>query len=133
MLQDLARAALEPYAEEASLELDGQTVQVGVSQITPLALILHEWATNASKYSVLGPVGGKLSLTWELNGDEDVLVRWVETGAKQSTDDGAATGFGSRLVKMSVQQLQGELDIDLEDETRRMLLRFPVSKLGASQ
>jgi len=75
----------------------GDDCNVGSKSVTNLALLLHELATNASKYGALSAVNGRLQVTLEKDGDTIRLV-WQETGGPPPSIDGTA-GFGSRLER----------------------------------
>ena len=49
------------------------SIEIANSQITSLALILHEWATNSTKYGALSVPDGKLSVEWERKGETKPL------------------------------------------------------------
>jgi hypothetical protein len=65
----LACQQLAPYLSngDARLELDGPAVVLDPEIATSLALILHELATNASKYGAFSLPAGSVSLTWRVN------------------------------------------------------------------
>ena len=77
---------------------------------TPLALLFHELATNASKYGALSVDDGRVCISIALTSDE-VVLRWREEGGPAVSPPTDAGGFGTQLVEMSaVRQLGGRLD-----------------------
>ncbi len=53
-LRTLVTTALEPFAKGAGFVVEGPELLAPSESVTSLALIFHEWATNAAKYGVLG-------------------------------------------------------------------------------
>jgi two-component sensor histidine kinase/CHASE3 domain sensor protein len=112
-LEALLAAILAPYASGGGeLEMSGPAVEIAPSQITPISLIVHELATNALKYGAWSDAGGAVLLTWSRlapdTDSEQPLLRlaWEERADSPVSKDGAA-GFGSRMIKASVAQLDG--------------------------
>ncbi|MNL38560.1 Blue-light-activated histidine kinase [compost metagenome] len=73
--------------------------------VTPLALLLHEFATNAVKYGGLSVVEGRVEITCTERGDDFAIV-WRESGGPPPKAVGSE-GFGSLLVKAGATQLGG--------------------------
>ena len=81
-------------------ELKGPPVAVPPGAAQPLSMAIHELATNAVKYGALSAPTGRLSITWEVDGETgDVLMlRWAETGGPPLGGTPAKRGFGSRVL-----------------------------------
>ena len=76
---------------------------------TPLALVFHELATNSAKYGALSALDGRVTIEGRRDGDS-VVLSWRESGGPAVAGPPAASGFGSRLTALSVeQQLGGKL------------------------
>lgn len=126
-LADLLNATLAPYRDQADIAIDGPNVRIARSSLSPLALILHEWATNAAKYGALGPDGGVLRIGWAR--ENDILrLRWVEECA-HATVLSEGTGFGTVLVKTSARQLGAEVTRKMKDGTFAIELCLPAQAL----
>jgi PAS domain S-box-containing protein len=98
----LAREQIAPLAADAPqrLTIDGPRLMLPPSHATALGLLLHELATNASKYGALSNAAGTVDVRWRLggvNGTRHVVIDWAER-------DGPAVapperqGLGSRLI-----------------------------------
>src|SRR4029077_15481461 len=65
-LQALVRTILSPYADGSSererVSISGPDVPIAGSAVTSLALLLHEFATNAAKYGALACASGRIRL-----------------------------------------------------------------------
>lgn len=80
--------------------------------LTSMALLLHEFATNAAKYGALSVPGGRVEIECIRTADRCVLT-WAEVGGPQVPPAAAAggDGFGSLLARATVRgQLGGEID-----------------------
>ncbi|WP_394648804.1 PAS domain-containing protein [uncultured Sphingomonas sp.] len=87
----------------------GEDVPVDDRAATPLALIFHELATNASKYGALSTSQGRISLTISREG-EDVVLSWCERDGPIVSGAPVQHGFGSQLIEMSAaRQLGGQV------------------------
>lgn len=94
------RSVIEPmltlHDGRGQFTVDGPNVHLAADASLSLSLLLHELATNAAKYGALSVEGGRVSLSWTIEGDRFVLD-WRETGGPPATAP-ARKGFGSRLI-----------------------------------
>ena len=109
-LKGLLAALFEPYRRAGGgVVIEGDEIAIDDRSATPLALLFHELATNATKYGALSVTGGKVVLTLAIH-DEHASFVWCEQGGPPVSDPGGAMGFGSRLVELSaVRQLGGKV------------------------
>ncbi|MFC0200795.1 chemotaxis protein CheB [Paracoccus rhizosphaerae] len=121
-LRRLIETSLAPY-RGADIVLDGDGAVVLPGRVVPLSLILHELATNAFKYGVLGPIRGRLTVAWRVV-DRDIILDWIETYAEERAEEEAGGGFGSILLEGAAAQIGSELEITQEPTGRRTRLRF---------
>ncbi len=129
-LHGLLEVLMEPYVDEqeSRLTIVGEEVHISVRSATPLALVFHEFATNAAKYGALSVRGGKVAVTITKNGD-DAVIEWRETHGPAPVDTDRV-GFGSRLVEMTVtSQLRGKLLREMQPEGFLARLTLPLSSL----
>jgi PAS domain S-box-containing protein len=131
-LASLIEAIMAPYRQEGEFEivLEGDSVRLGPNAMTSLALVLHEFTTNAAKYgSLSGPVG-TLAVTWTLD-DEAVHVTWTESGGPVIGEAPSFEGFGSMLSQRTVSgQLGGTLDRDWRPEGLVIRMSMPLERLS---
>ncbi|MBS7697442.1 MULTISPECIES: PAS domain S-box protein [unclassified Chelatococcus] len=71
--------------------------------VTPLCLLLHEFATNATKHGSLAAAQGTVQILCSKQ-EEGVGIRWRELGGPEVRKP-EYQGFGSRLVNASARQL----------------------------
>ncbi|GGL54789.1 PAS domain-containing sensor histidine kinase [Wenxinia marina] len=114
-LRPLVDEVLRPHLlpqEPGRVTLTGPDLTVGDRASTGIALILHELATNAAKYGALKLPGGRLAVDWTIDRDRFDLS-WTETVPGTALHPPTSLGFGSRLVRSTVEgQLMGTMDVD---------------------
>lgn len=103
-----------PYQQDgaARIAVIGDDVRIDDRSATPLALLFHELATNATKYGALSNDTGQVTVNIAPQ-DNQVCLIWTETGGPpiEAAPDGS--GFGSQLIEMSaVRQLGGTVSRD---------------------
>ena len=138
-LRTLLDTILGPYmlTGDSMIRFDGQPVPLPEDKITPLSLIFHELATNASKYGALSTAGGRLELGWRTMGDR-LAIRWterlVEAGEpgdtpvqlREQNGDAAGEGFGTQLVNLCVRQLAANIEVgERPDGGREVQISLP--------
>jgi PAS domain S-box-containing protein len=127
-LQELLRTILKPYAgttddgtERATIS--GADIEISGSSLTSLALLLHEFATNAAKYGALSTPSGRVEIECAMSADKFELT-WRERGGP-AVAPATSEGFGSLIARATVQrQLGGEMtrQWDIEGLTIRLVL-----------
>lgn len=131
-LRALIRDVLSPYPAmaEERIRIEGEDERIDDRGATPIALLIHELATNASKYGAMSVENGTIHLGIERQGS-DALIRWVEIGGPPVPGAPERTGFGTRLAEMSVvQQLGGSLVREWPPEGLRAIARIPLRSLA---
>lgn len=131
--QDSLKALLgelfEAYQQGPSprIAVEGDDVAVDDRSATPLALLFHELATNATKYGALSEGGGRVLVTIDAGAD-DVTIGWRETGGPTLDAVPQGKGFGSQLVEMSaVRQLGGRVTRDWNRAGLAMTIEAPLA------
>jgi PAS domain S-box-containing protein len=130
-LHALIGQILSPYpAREAGrIDISGEDVPVDDQSATPIALLIHELATNATKYGALGEDGGMVYIRSQLQGD-DLVLEWLEDGGPPISQEPQRTGFGTVLSQLSIRdQLGGELTRDWNAGGLRVMIRVPRANL----
>ena len=111
-LHDLLRLELDPYGVEGEgqVTLDGPPALIDAQAAQSLALVVHELATNASKYGALSRPLGRLNVSWSWGGENALNLIWREdAGAHVAAP--ARRGFGSTLIESAVKQLGGRVEL----------------------
>jgi two-component sensor histidine kinase len=127
-----------PFAQllenELGMFMDGDTSRIQLSGAdftlservaVPVAMAIHELATNAAKYGALSPNGGKLSIGWTLSQDVAHL-NWREADVPMRAAR-TRTGFGTRLLKdILPKQIGGKFAIDYLPDGVQVTFSFPI-------
>ncbi|WP_308815481.1 CheR family methyltransferase [Sphingomonas sp. GV3] len=123
-LYGLFEATLAPYRDHAGIEMTGPNVLVSRDCLSPLALMLHEWATNSVKYGALGAgPAGRLTIGWHFEGDA-LVVEWNES-RRSGTQIAPGKGFGTLLVDTSARQLGASVSREIANDHYRLVLSLP--------
>lgn len=107
LLSDLVAQMARSHDFRGSERFDiaGPRVRLSPQQALPVAMALHELATNAVKYGALGSDGGGVRIRWRLG--EDAVGRrvlhldWIEHGGPPVRRP-KRKGFGTRLIERSL-------------------------------
>ncbi|MEM7688663.1 MAG: HWE histidine kinase domain-containing protein [Pseudomonadota bacterium] len=129
-LKGLLEVLMAPYGATGAtaVEITGDSVDFGVRAATPLALVLHEMATNSAKYGALSAVGGLVAITIERT-SENAVIAWQESGGPD-IEPPKNEGFGSRLMTMAVtHQLGGAMETVWEPAGLRAVITLPLARL----
>ena len=103
----------------------------------PLAMAVHELATNAVKHGALSAPAGRVSASWRLGrapGGADVLrLRWAEAGGPAVDGPPERRGFGTRVLDATVRgQLGGALSLDWRATGLVCELEVPLRRVPAT-
>lgn len=116
-LHGLAEAILSPYDQGSGasrVAVAGDDLALAANSITPVALLLHEFATNAAKYGSLSSETGRVEIVFAADGQK-VEMLWRESKGPPPAAE-TETGFGSRLVEASALQLGGRVERQWTDD-----------------
>jgi PAS domain S-box-containing protein len=109
-LRELLDEELAPYRHPETPErvtLAGPNLGLVAGAAQPLAMALHELATNAAKYGALSTPEGRVAITWEASPLDGLALRWTETGGPAVAGTPARTGFGSSVIRSTVERQLG--------------------------
>ncbi|HEY1878401.1 MAG TPA: CheR family methyltransferase [Caulobacteraceae bacterium] len=109
-IEDLVRPHVAPFGPERA-RAEGPDIRIEPRLALSLGMVVHELATNASKYGALSAPDGRLEIVWRRQGDR-VELEWREQGGPTVTAP-QRRGFGLTLVEREVTKtLGGEVRID---------------------
>ncbi|MGY8709047.1 PAS domain S-box protein [Bradyrhizobium sp. 18BD] len=113
----IAKQELAPYLDEhgTRVRMDGLQTVLEPTAAQAIAVVLHELATNASKYGALSNAKGHVRLTWSHSEDGQLALRWTELGGP-SVNAPQRKGFGSRLIEGTIKPLGGKVRFDWRAE-----------------
>lgn len=134
-LETLLRGEFVPFVgenETPAVALEGPPLTLASSAVQPLAMALHELATNAIKYGSLSHPGGRVTVSWALEPGPPAMLRltWCERGGPpvQTIPDGS--GFGTRVLQATLtRQLGGSVEQRWEPEGLTCEMRLPAARV----
>ena len=129
-LEEMVHAELLAQATpESRYRAIGPDTRIGREAAMPMALALHELATNALLHGVLGKSAGELEIRWDHeagDGRRRLRLLWEERGASIPRNPPTLEGFGLELIEKT---LPYELDactrIDWAEQGIRVEILLP--------
>lgn len=117
----------ELAAHAGRVRIAGPAAQLAAEAVQPMAMLLHELATNAAKHGALSAPGGTVDLAWDFVPKTGGLrLSWVESGGPPVPGAPERRGFGSRLIaQLAERQLRGRIGIDWRAAGLRISLVLP--------
>ena len=91
-----ATAVIDALGAGSRVTLEGPDIDVSSQTTLTLAMLIHELATNATKYGGLSVASGGAALRWQMK-DDELVLDWSEHGGPAVTPP-SGRGFGSRLI-----------------------------------
>nr|WP_280139501.1 PAS domain-containing protein [Microvirga massiliensis] len=124
------RASSGDPLDNARLAIGGDDAPVGAGAGTALALIIHEFATNAVKYGSLSRPEGSVAITGEILPGHRFRLTWQERGGPALPGPPAHQGFGTLLASRSATgQLGAVIEQDWATEGLTVRLTMPLENL----
>jgi len=123
-LEDVVWEELDALCPKEAVEVEGPPVDLSPEQVQPLSMLLHELATNASKYGACSRSGGRICVDWAIK-DGQATLRWREVGGPPVSAP-TRQGFGSSLQTNMARQLGGALSRNWASEGLEVEIVFPL-------
>ena len=129
-MHGLVHEILAPYHSDGDrVVVTGADPAIDDRSATPLALVLHELATNAAKYGALSAPDGRVTVDLD-EGADTVRLRWTESGGPAPPVEPGTAGFGSKLIELSgARQLGASIERDWAPEGLTLIATIPKSSL----
>ncbi|SIQ31066.1 PAS domain S-box-containing protein [Rhizobium sp. RU20A] len=130
-LAALLSKQLMPHVRDyaAQIEIHKDEIELGPDQALGLGLVLHELATNATKYGSLSVPTGKVVITArriQEEGAEVLNLTWTEIGGPLVTEP-EKRGFGSILIERSLDKVLGSaVSVSYLPSGLTALIRLPL-------
>ena len=132
-LKDIVQMELSAFVAHYTIE--GPEILVRNAAVQPLALLLHELATNAPKYGALAHADGDVKISWSSDWD-DFKLSWIETWDMPQTaqPDTKPPGFGTLLVqRLMPSQLSGQATQHYADAGLQYSLTCPIAAIAGPE
>lgn len=109
-----------PYRSEAQdpFSFDGPDAPLPDRHVRPLAMAIHELATNAVKYGALSVAEGKVIVRWQAAKDGALTIEWRETDGPPVAPPQNA-GLGSELLTKLLFQTPNSIVVSYDVEGLR--------------
>jgi PAS domain S-box-containing protein len=119
-----------PPEAKARVFMEGAAVELPAHCVQPLALVLHELMSNASKHGALASGTGQVTLRWDETPGQ-LMLEWKEEGAR-SVRTPSSPGLGMRMVIGTIeQQLGGTVTASWDAPGFRITMQLPTSEWPA--
>jgi PAS domain S-box-containing protein len=142
-LRQLVRQSLEAYMlhgdgdgeREGRIVARGPEVWIPARAVSPLAMALHELATNAAKYGALRAPIGRVDIAWTVEEGADgsgprLSLLWTESGGPRVAAPVKA-GFGTQLIRGGIAyELRGNVVLEFPPEGARCRIELPLAEDG---
>lgn len=114
--------------------LQGDPLMLPARMVQPLAMVIHELATNAAKYGALSDPDGRIAVRWSRRsgpGGPSLRLVWTETGGPRIEMAPGATSFGTAMIEGTVvSQLDGVLERDWQSTGLVCTILVPLDGAG---
>ncbi|MGK7868784.1 PAS domain-containing protein [Falsiroseomonas sp. E2-1-a20] len=133
-LDTLLRGELAPFLGGARVQMSGPPLVLPPGMAQPLAMAVHELATNAAKHGALSVEAGQVHITWERcprqRDDESarLCLQWRESGGPAIAAPPGRHGFGARVLDGTIRrQLGGSLSLDWRESGLACGIEVPLA------
>lgn len=120
-LGQIISAVVSPYI--GRITLAGEETNICANNITTVALVFHELATNAMKYGALNSDVGTIAVSWQ-QVDKMIIVDWVEESGR-ATAQPTRQGFGTSVIERSLKGIGGSIEMAWKDQGLHTIVRIP--------
>jgi two-component sensor histidine kinase len=124
-LHDVVEGELAALSQPGKYTVSGPQILLRAGDVQAMSMVIHELATNASKYGALSTEGGTLTIAWDKGAAGGMTLVWSEEGGPR-VEPPSREGFGSRLVSQLTRQLGGEIAYAWRADGLRAELSLPL-------
>ena len=121
------------FKDGDGLSIEGPEIRLKPRAAESMSLAVHELATNAIKHGDAGRNGGRIAVTWQINGDGEgkkLEFQWIEQGSNGDLRKPGRKGFGYELLTRSLPyDLEGSTKLEFHQEGVRFNLEAPIDSL----
>jgi two-component system CheB/CheR fusion protein len=126
-LEEILRTTLSGFVPTSRFQLLGPALQLKSNCLMGLNLVIHELATNASKYGAWSNATGRVVLSWEIAGTSELVMDWVEEGGPPVVQP-SRRGFGTSLIGgLALGRLHGSTNVEFRPEGVTCEIKLPLT------
>jgi PAS domain S-box-containing protein len=131
-LAELVRTELAPCKKDDNTHVEGPDIVLAAEAAQPVAMVIHELATNATKYGALSNGQGRVSVEWRCTHDGVAFI-WSETGGPPIIDP-PSFGYGTGVIRELIPyELAGSVNYVLARDGARCNVAIPAKWLSVPQ
>ena len=113
-LVDLSQHILDSYGQEGSVDYayDLEDMELDVDSAIPVGLIVNELLTNAYKHAFPNKRKGIINIVCKHISEDRILLEVADDGIgllEFDKEDDQGSGFGTQLIDLLIQQLDGSI------------------------
>jgi len=113
-LVDLSQHILDSFGEEGRIEYtyDLEEMELDVDSAIPVGLIVNELLTNSYKHAFPDHRKGSINITCKHMAEDRILLEVADNGIgllEFDKEDDQGSGFGTQLIDLLIQQLDGSI------------------------
>ncbi len=127
---NLSEGVLDSFnaEDQVKIECAMENLELDVDTAVPIGLIVNELLTNALKYAFPENSKGKINISLSKNSDNLLTLYVTDNGVgKIANVLPKGTGFGSQLIQLLTQQLDGKMHEE-QDNGTKMRFQFKMRK-----
>jgi two-component sensor histidine kinase len=135
LLAAILKTAVDPFdASGGRFFIQSTDIEVSSEAVLPLAMVLNELCTNATKYGALSNANGRVEISATVDEPRKRFrLRWAESGGP-TVHLPTHRSFGAQLIEHSlVSQLQAEAQLTFDPSGVVFLLDIPLASLRPPQ
>jgi len=111
------------------IEIAGPPLRIAAEAAQPIAMALHELATNAGKYGALSNSKGKIRIAWDFDRDGSFHLSWTESGGPAGSRPGRR-GFGTMVIADTPEiQLDAKVALEFPSSGAEWRLSCPAKNI----
>ncbi len=129
-LLGVIRTITSPYIEaglDARVKIHCPNIPLSQTAVTSLALVLHEFTTNATKYGALSTPAGHVNIACVIE-HGNLVIDWKEIGGPPPQAQ-EGIGFGSTLTDAAARQLGGTIAREWKPDGLEIQISIPRDRL----
>jgi len=127
-LVDLSKHILDSFGEEGRIKFsyDLEDMELDVDSAIPVGLIVNELLTNSFKHAFPNHRKGNINVTCKHISEERILLEVADNGIgieESEKKDSKGSGFGTQLIDLLIQQLDGSI-MTINGNGTRIRMKF---------
>lgn len=116
--ENLGRYIIHTFGKEGKILLrcEMKPLELDVDHAVPIGLIVNELVTNALKYAYPNRETGEITVSLKKKG-EHLNLKVTDDGIGKDITNMRGTGFGTQLIQLLTEQLDGKMKLSVEQGT----------------